>query len=882
MATVNKDFRIKQGLNVESGSITTPLTGSATGVILASTAGVLSRVDTLANSYLTNSSITFGSTSQALGSTITNIAGVTINSTTIPTSKTLVVTTDIGTSVQAYDADLASIAALTGTSGFLKTNGSGTWSVDTATYLTSAVTSVGLSLPSIFSVTVSPITSTGSLTATLASQTANTVFAAPNGSNGTPTFRSLEKTDIPGVNNSLVLKADSGTTEGTDLYTFDGSAAKTLNLIGGTNITISKSAGAWTITGAATGVTSLSFGSTGLTPSTGSTGSITVAGTLVAANGGTGQSSYAIGDILYASGTTALSKLAAGTSSQVLIGGITPSWGAVALGSMVSGTLPVANGGTGTTNGSITGTGALTYTAGGTNTNVNLVPNGTGTVDVASKRITNVATPTSDYDAANKLYVDNAVNGLAWKASVHLLWDDPLASGTGLSGTLIIDGHDALTSADNGYRILLTQNGSYAGIYTYSDDDTNYTLTRSTDADSHTELIGAAVFVMEGTTYGNTSWVQSNHYLSSFSGQTWVQFAGAGTYIAGAGLTSLGTTFNVGTASTSRIVVNADNIDLASVSQTNTTGTSGINFAQSVTVDSYGRVTGVASADVRNATSSAAGIALFPTSQFTVTSGSVAVSSLAGSVINSGVVGATYGGTGINNGSNTITLGGNINTAGAFTTSGAYGLTLTTTALTNVTLPTTGTLATLAGAESLTNKKLGSLTTNGLVTTSGGDGTLSVTTMGTGIATFLSTPTSANLASALADEAGTGSVVFSASPALTGTVTFNADAGVVTASGSTTGTTALTLSSVFAAATYDGAEFTVKIKNGVNLEIIRVLVVTNGTDFYVTQYGDVQSNTALATIDFSITTGNVNLVITPVAGATGTTSVKAIGHVLAA
>ena len=44
----------------------------------------------------------------------------------------------IGTNVQAYDADLSSIAALTGTSGFLKTNGAGTWSVDTNTYLTSS------------------------------------------------------------------------------------------------------------------------------------------------------------------------------------------------------------------------------------------------------------------------------------------------------------------------------------------------------------------------------------------------------------------------------------------------------------------------------------------------------------------------------------------------------------------------------------------------------------------------------------------------------------------------------------------------------------------------------------------------------------------------
>lgn len=39
------------------------------------------------------------------------------------------------TDAQPLDADLTAIAALTGTSGFLKTNGSGTWSVDTASYL---------------------------------------------------------------------------------------------------------------------------------------------------------------------------------------------------------------------------------------------------------------------------------------------------------------------------------------------------------------------------------------------------------------------------------------------------------------------------------------------------------------------------------------------------------------------------------------------------------------------------------------------------------------------------------------------------------------------------------------------------------------------------
>ena len=57
-----------------------------------------------------------------------------------------------------------------------------------------------------------------------------------------------------------------------------------------------------------------------------------------------------------------------------------------------------------------------------------------------------------------------------------------------------------------------------------------------------------------------------------------------------------------------------------------------------------------------------------------------------GSTWNGNIITGVYGGTGVNNGSNTITLGGNL------TTSGGNALTLTTTGTTNVTLPTSGTL----------------------------------------------------------------------------------------------------------------------------------------------------------------------------------------------
>lgn len=59
------------------------------------------------------------------------------------------------------------------------------------------ITSVGLSLPGIFSVSGSPITSSGTLTAVFNSQSANRVFAAPSGSDGQPSFRVLTAQDMP-------------------------------------------------------------------------------------------------------------------------------------------------------------------------------------------------------------------------------------------------------------------------------------------------------------------------------------------------------------------------------------------------------------------------------------------------------------------------------------------------------------------------------------------------------------------------------------------------------------------------------------------------------------------------------------------------------------
>lgn len=142
----------------------------------------------------------------------------------------------------------------------------------------------------------------------------------------------------------------------------------------------------------------------------------------------------------------------------------------------------------------------------------------------------------AEHEIATHGYVDSAVSGLSWKEAVNLLWNDPNAGLAGTTGTLGIDGHANLTSSNNGYRILITT-GTNRGIWSYADDGANWTLTRSADADTINELIGAAVYVMEGTTYGATSWVQGNHYAANFVDQVWTQFSGTGSVTAGSGIT---------------------------------------------------------------------------------------------------------------------------------------------------------------------------------------------------------------------------------------------------------------------------------------------------------------------------------------------------------
>jgi hypothetical protein len=356
---------------------------------------------------------------------------------TITGNKTFSGTVALGSSATATTQATSDNSTAVATTAFVKALnlGAGT------------VTSVGLSLPNIFTVSNSPVTTTGTLTATLASQTANNVFAAPNGSAGTPTFRALVAADIP------TLAANK-------ISDFDTQVR-----------------------------------------------------------------------------TNRLDQMAQPTAD----------------------------------------------------------------VPFNSRKITGLADPTQNQDAATKAYVDAVSQGIHTHTSARLATAAALPASTYSNGSSGINA--TITGTSNGAlsvdgvavavddRILVKnqanafENGMYVVTAT-GGASAVFVLTRATDMNQDVEFPGSFEFVEEGTVNADNGYVVTTN-LPITIGTTainWTQFSGAGQITAGAGLTKSGNTIDVATASTSRIVVNADSIDLA------TTGVSA-NTYKSVTVDTYGRVT---------------------------------------------------------------------------------------------------------------------------------------------------------------------------------------------------------------------------------------------------------------------------------------------------
>lgn len=293
------------------------------------------------------------------------------------------------------------------------------------------------------------------------------------------------------------------------------------------------------------------------------TGTVNLGSTVVI-TGGTINGTTIGGSVQAAGAFTTLSASAGITGS--LTGNVTASSGTSSFTNVgVSGTL------TATLTGNVTA-------ASGTSTFTNVTINGTLDMNSGSAgTITGLAAPVGDSDAANKGYVDTVAQGLDAKASARAATTASIT----LFGAQTID----TVSVMAGNRVLVKDQGTASenGIYVAS----NAAWSRSTDADTWDELVSAFIFVEEGSAGGNNGYVCTIDAGGTLgvTAVTWAQFSGAGQITAGNGLTKSGNTLAVGTASASRIVVNADDIDLAASGVT-------VGTYKSVTVDAYGRVTG--------------------------------------------------------------------------------------------------------------------------------------------------------------------------------------------------------------------------------------------------------------------------------------------------
>ena len=231
-----------------------------------------------------------------------------------------------GAKVKLIQGDTAYSATLGALKSWLGLSGGGTVSSFAAG-----------NLSPLFTTSVSNSTTTPNLSFTLSNAGANTYFGNATGSSAAPSFTAagaLTKTDDTNVTLTL-------------------GGSPTTSLLAATSLTLG-----WTGTlaasrgGTANGFTAFTGPTTSTKTFTLPNASATILtdnAAVTAAQGGTGQSSYTIGDLLQASGSTTLSKLAAVATGNVLISGgvgTVSSWGKVGLTTHVSGTLPVANGGT--------------------------------------------------------------------------------------------------------------------------------------------------------------------------------------------------------------------------------------------------------------------------------------------------------------------------------------------------------------------------------------------------------------------------------------------------------------------------------------------------------------------------------------------------------
>jgi hypothetical protein len=454
------------------------------------------------------------------------------------------------------------------------------------------------------------------------------------------------------------------------------------------------------------------------------------------------------------------------------------------------------------------------------------------------------ADPQNALEAATKQYVDAVAEGLHVHASVKAATTSNIDLSTDLEAGDVIDGVTLVA----GDRVLVKNQSttSQNGIYVAS---TSGAAVRASDYNSAAEIDpGDFFFVDQGTVYNNTGWVQVNTITTLGTDPiVFEQFSGAGTYLAGNGLTLTGNTFSINTGvtvdlSTAQTLTNktltspvvsglylSDNNII--VEGTNNTHETTLNFTdptQDNTItfkDATGTVaftTDVESAvdGFGNAVTGGTGISASYASTSNVLTITNTDTGSAQNIFKNVVVGATTIAADSNNDTLTFTAGSGIGLTGASTSD-------------TITIDNTGVLSIAGTADQITASA-----STGAVTLS----------LPQSIATT-SSPTFAGLT--------VGSVTLT--DALIGTATTSLS------------TTSATVVDSWSATSYNTAKYIVQMKNGNDIEVLEVLVTIDGNNnVYLTEYADVISNAQIGTTDADYSGGNVRLLVTSTNG----TSVK--------
>ena len=193
-----------------------------------------------------------------------------------------------------------------------------------------------------------------------------------------------------------------------------------------------------------------------------------------------------------------------------------------------------------------------------------------GAVSVNSQKITGLADPTADNDAANKGYVDGVAQGLDVKHSVKATTTSNGTLSSAFANGQTIDG----VSLSTNDRILLKDQSTQTenGIYKVN---ASGAPSRVEDLDTGADAAGAFVFVEQGTVNAENGFVCTSNKGSAVVGTnnlTFAQFSGAGQIIAGNGLDKSGNTLSLDLKSNGGVVIESTElaVDLGASSITGT------------------------------------------------------------------------------------------------------------------------------------------------------------------------------------------------------------------------------------------------------------------------------------------------------------------------